>query len=137
MTARPQPIDAGAGSGTAAPAARILVVEDDDDARCGMVVSLTAAGYQVASCSDGRSAIAEFRANRPDLVILDLGLPEVDGLTALRQLSADAPDAKFIVLSAWDETVFETSALDAGATIYLEKPVTGRRLASAINILLA
>jgi len=82
-------------------APRVLVVEDDEDIAQALQRSLRMEGYEVRSAADGRIALEQGRSFAPDLVILDLGLPEVDGLEVARSLRAD-DDVPILILTARD-----------------------------------
>ncbi|MCA8974751.1 MAG: response regulator, partial [Planctomycetes bacterium] len=130
-------VDGGSSWGLgASTAARILVLEDDPDTGRGFELCLAAIGHELHRVRDGREGIAVAATLRPDLVLLDLGLPGVGGMDVLRRLRIVVPEAKVIVLSAWDAALFEAAALEAGASLYLEKPITAESLAQAVEGLL-
>src|SRR5207302_9898021 len=95
-----------------------------DDATIGRSLeqSLRAQGYTVFLAADGESARRLFADAVPDLVVLDLGLPDVDGLDLCRELRASAPSASILVLTARDEEIDVVVGLDAGANDYVTKP---------------
>jgi Response regulators consisting of a CheY-like receiver domain and a winged-helix DNA-binding domain len=113
---------------------KILVVDDDSDIRLGLNVRLRASGYATAFAADGITAISMARKERPDLILLDLGLPAGDGFQVLEQLkmSTEVAHIPVIVLSARDAEGNEKRALKAGATAYLQKPVDDEDLLEAI-----
>ncbi len=119
-----------------ATTARILVVEDDGDTARGIEVCLAAMGHEVHHQGDGSQVVADAAELMPDLIILDLGLPNLGGLEVLRRLRVSAHRARIVVLSAWDECVFESAALESGADLYLEKPISREDLARAVDNLL-
>ena len=102
----------------------ILVAEDDADNRRIVVKVLTLEGHRVLEASDGASAIALARAEHPDLVILDLGMPGMDGWEAARRLKADpqTADIPIIALTAFALRGDEERARGAGCDGYLAKP---------------
>jgi len=102
--------------------ARILVV--DDEARIVHLVSeaLSGEGYEVDSASDGERAVELVRRHPYELVILDLMLPEVDGISALRRIMATRESQQVLVLSALGTVEFKVNALEIGAADYLPKP---------------
>ncbi|MDQ1680036.1 MAG: hypothetical protein QOI42_895 [Frankiaceae bacterium] len=100
---------------------RILVVEDDAVLRAELVDALTAQGYDVQWAATGAAALPLADA-RPDLVLLDLGLPDIDGVAVARQLRHLLADAVIVVLTARTDELDVVSALDAGADDYLTKP---------------
>ena len=100
---------------------RILVVDDDDQLRRALRINLNARGYQVATAADGRTALETASASPPDLVIVDLGLPDLDGVEVVRGLRGWTT-TPIIVLSARDAQAVKVAALDAGADDYVTKP---------------
>jgi two-component system KDP operon response regulator KdpE len=101
--------------------AQLLLVEDDDATRRAVAANLTAHGYVVREAADGEAALHLWEQARPDLVLLDLGLPGIDGLGVTRRIRRDAA-TPIIVLSARDQERDKVAALDAGADDYLTKP---------------
>jgi two-component system cell cycle response regulator DivK len=104
---------------------RILVVEDDLDNRWILVRLLQAAGYEAIEAEDGEQAIEKARSERPNLILMDLALPGVDGWEATRRLKAD-PDLRHIpvlALTAFAMHGDEERALAAGCDGYITKPV--------------
>src|SRR2546430_15530128 len=102
-------------------APRVLVVEDDEDIAQALQRSLRMEGYEVRSACDGHAALEQGRSFAPDLVILDLGLPGLDGLDVARSLRAD-DDVPILILTARDALEARVEGLDAGADDYLVKP---------------
>lgn len=101
---------------------RILVVEDEKRL-CGMLAqSLRQAGYEVDTCHDGAEALEQAQTERYDLVVLDLNLPGMDGMTLLKTLRRDDAETKVLILSARDQIADKVRGLDAGANDYLAKP---------------
>ncbi|MBO0868359.1 MAG: response regulator [Micromonosporaceae bacterium] len=100
---------------------RVLVVDDDAQLLRALRITLTAHGYQVATAADGTSALAIAGRTVPDLVILDLGLPDLDGVAVIEGLRGWCP-APIIVLSARHAELAKVDALDAGADDYVTKP---------------
>ena len=101
--------------------ASILLVEDDDQTRRALTANLEAHGYGVRGAGDGEEALVLWELRRPDLILLDLGLPGIDGLGVLRRVRRDAT-TPVIVLSARGEERDKVEALDVGADDYLAKP---------------
>src|SRR6202047_1574986 len=116
-------------------APRVLVVEDDEDIAQALQRSLRMEGYEVRSAADGRSALEHGRSFAPDLVILDLGLPEVDGLEVARSLRAE-DDVPILILTARDALDSRVEGLDAGADDYLVKPFERQELLARLRALL-
>jgi two-component system KDP operon response regulator KdpE len=102
-------------------AARLLLVEDDEPMRQAVAANLTAHGYDVRQAASGEEALRLWDHGRPDLVLLDLGLPGIDGITVIRHLRREAT-TPIIILSARDQERDKVPALDAGADDYLTKP---------------
>ena len=105
-------------------AKRILVVEDDADNRRIVVKVLTVEGYEVLEAVDGRSALATARKEHPDLIIMDLAMPGLDGWQAASQLKSDpkVADIPIIALTAFAMRGDEEKAREAGCDGYLSKP---------------
>jgi two-component system cell cycle response regulator DivK len=105
-------------------AKRILVVEDDADNRRIVVKVLTVEGYEVMEATDGRSALATARKEHPDLIIMDLAMPGLDGWQAATQLKSDpkVADIPIIALTAFAMRGDEEKAREAGCDGYLSKP---------------
>ena len=118
-----------------ARAPRVLVVEDDEDIAQALQRSLRMEGYEVRAAPDGRSALEHGRAFAPDLVILDLGLPEVDGIEVARRMRAEA-DVPILILTARDALDSRVEGLDAGADDYLVKPFERQELLARMRALL-
>jgi CheY-like chemotaxis protein len=102
----------------------VLVVDDSADLRdlISMVIERHPGGWHVvATAADGREAIDEARASRPDLVLLDIAMPVMDGMQALPHIREAAPAALVVMLSGYPFATAGQGALDAGASGYLEK----------------
>jgi len=111
---------------------RILLVDDDPTLRRTLAIGLRAASYDVLIAADGRSALQALREDKPDVVVLDLGLPDVSGVEVLRQLRAWST-VPVVVLSARAESVEKVQALDLGADDYVTKPFGMEELAARIR----
>lgn len=108
---------------------RVLVVDDEPAIRRYLTVLLSAHGYAVFEAGDGQTAMAAVLADRPDLIILDLGLPDLDGVEITRMLR-EWTRIPIIILSVRGQEADKVAALDAGADDYLTKPFgTGELLA--------
>ncbi|MDP2349778.1 MAG: response regulator transcription factor [Chloroflexota bacterium] len=99
----------------------ILIVEDDTEARSALVRELTAGGYAVVEAPDGRTALERWALRRPDLVLLDLGLPDMDGLRVVSAIRREAA-TPIVILSGRYEEREKVEALDRGADDYVTKP---------------
>jgi len=111
---------------------RVLVVDDDPHILRTLRIHLSAHGYTVDTAADGRSAIRAAEADRPDLVVLDLGLPDIDGMTVIPELRRSS-SAPIIVLSARTDAADKVGALDAGADDYVTKPFGTAELLARIR----
>ena len=100
---------------------RVLVVEDEAGLRKALGINLRARGYEVSLAADGRSALSAASADPPDVVVLDLGLPDMDGVEVIEGLRGWS-EAPIIVLSARGSEPDKVVALDAGADDYVTKP---------------
>ncbi len=116
-------------------APRVLVVEDDEDIAQALQRSLRMEGYEVRAVGDGNAAIEHGRSFMPDLVILDLGLPGLDGVEVARSLRAD-DDVPILILTARDALESRVEGLDAGADDYLVKPFERQELLARMRALL-
>ncbi|MFC4591319.1 response regulator transcription factor [Sphaerisporangium corydalis] len=101
---------------------RVLVVEDDPVIGSELVEALAGNGYQVTLSRTGGDALDKVRDGAPDLVLLDLGLPDVDGVAVCRRLRVALPSTLIVVLTARTQEFEVVVALDAGADDYLTKP---------------
>src|SRR5919106_2039639 len=120
---------------TATAAARVLVVEDDEPIADVLRRSLRAEGHEVRSAGDGVEALTAAEQFTPDLVILDLGLPRLDGMEVARRLRAES-DVPILMLTARTETEDRVKGLDEGADDYLPKPFERDELLARIRALL-
>lgn len=118
---------------TAGP--RILVVEDDEATRAGLVANLRAHDFDVTQAGTAAEALRHWDAGRPDLVVLDLGLPDRDGLTVIRRIRREAT-TPILVLSARDREVDKVEALELGADDYVSKPAGMAELRARVGALL-
>lgn len=118
---------------------KILVVDDDPDLVRALRLRLRANQYDIATATDGYSAIATAQKEHPDLILLDLGLPAGDGFIVLERLqNSDALSSiPVIVLSARDPQNNEQRALKAGAAAYFQKPADNDELLNVIRTNLA
>jgi DNA-binding response OmpR family regulator len=114
---------------------RVLVVEDDAEIAGVLQRSLRMEGYDVRVSSDGEAALADARSFVPDLVVLDLGLPRLDGMEVARRLRAD-DDVPILMLTARDAVDARVEGLDTGADDYLIKPFERQELLARLRALL-
>jgi two-component system, OmpR family, KDP operon response regulator KdpE len=115
--------------------ARILVVEDDGETRRALARDLGSRGYTVEEAADGRSAMARWEARRPDLVLLDLGLPDVEGLRLIGRIRRDAATPIIILSGRYAESE-KVEALERGADDYVTKPFGVDELQARIRVAL-
>jgi two-component system KDP operon response regulator KdpE len=114
---------------------RILVVDDEEQILRALRRALIARGYEVRSATDGEDAIAETEAGLPDLVVLDLNLPGIDGMEVVRRLRAWAT-VPILILSVREDETAKVRALDLGADDYLTKPFGVEELLARVRALL-
>ena len=114
---------------------RVLVVDDAADVRQLAVMSLAAVGFEVQEASDGMAALTAAVTFRPDCVLLDLEMPDLDGLQVCRSLRADqrTADCTILILTANDDSSGKVEAFSYGADDYIIKPFTPRDLAGRVN----
>jgi len=101
--------------------ARLLLVEDDEPTRSAVAANLGAHGYLIVEAGDGAEALRAWDAGRPDVVIVDLGLPDTDGVSLIRRIRREAT-TPILVLSARGREEDKIGALEAGADDYVTKP---------------
>ncbi len=115
---------------------RVLVVEDNADLAFGLRNNLEIEGYEVEVATDGRAGLVAARARRPDLVILDLMLPELDGFRVLRALRQQADGPPILILTARGEEADKVRGLKLGADDYVTKPFGLLELLARVEALL-
>jgi DNA-binding response OmpR family regulator len=114
---------------------RVLVVEDDEDIALALQRSLRLEGYDVRIARDGEVALDDFRQFLPDLVLLDLGLPRLDGIEVAQRMRSDG-DVPILMLTARDAVESRVEGLDSGADDYLVKPFERQELLARMRSLL-
>jgi DNA-binding response OmpR family regulator len=118
--------------------ARILVADDNETNRDILATRLEANGYEVLHAGDGEEALAVTREHRPDLILLDIMMPKLDGIEVCRRIKADAalPFTPIILVTAKAESGDVVEGLDAGADEYLTKPIDQKALVARVKALL-
>lgn len=114
---------------------RILIVDDDLHIREVIRVALKKAGMTVSEARDGKEALSRFAIDRPDLVVLDIGMPEFDGLDVCREIRKTS-DVPILFLSARDDEIDRILGLEIGGDDYVTKPFSPRELVARINVIL-
>jgi DNA-binding response OmpR family regulator len=115
--------------------ARLLVVEDDDAISEPLVRALTREGHEVTHAVTGEEALEQVDSGDPDLVVLDIGLPDLDGVEVCRRVRAGRPRVAILILTARSSELDEVSGLDAGADDYLTKPFSLSVLSARVRAL--
>ena len=110
----------------------LLFIEDDDSVRLALRLALEDEGYDVVEAADGRSGFAAFQRQEPDLVLLDLRLPDISGFDVCRQIRASSI-VPIIIVTAQTDTYDLVAGLEAGADDYVTKPVVPKELAARIR----
>jgi two-component system, OmpR family, response regulator ChvI len=121
---------------SARPTPRIAIVEDEETVREAVRFALRRAGYDALTFGDGLSAVQAFDAELPDLVILDITLPRMDGLDVCRRLRARSEALPIIFLTSRDEEFDRVLGLEIGADDYMCKPFSMRELLARVKVLL-
>ncbi|SJZ38271.1 Response regulator receiver domain-containing protein [Trichlorobacter thiogenes] len=102
---------------------RILVVDDEENTRIALTRLLSREGYEVNTAANGLEALSSLRNNPAELIITDLNMPEMNGLTFLRELNREYPTSNVIMITAFGEVESYLEALNLGAFEYLNKPL--------------
>jgi DNA-binding response OmpR family regulator len=114
---------------------RILIVDDEPKITQLVRDYLERSGFAVVTARDGREAVMRARTDRPDLIVLDLGLPDLDGLDVTRQLRRDS-QVPIIMLTARDDEADRVAGLELGADDYVTKPFSPRELVARVRAVL-
>ncbi|MGI6452796.1 MAG: response regulator [Syntrophomonadaceae bacterium] len=113
---------------------RVLVVDDATFMRMMIKDILTGNGFEVAGeAEDGAKAVEMYKQLRPDLVTMDITMPEKDGITAVKEIMKIDPNARIIMCSAMGQQALVTEAIQAGARDFLVKPFQHDRVVQALN----
>jgi DNA-binding NarL/FixJ family response regulator len=118
---------------------RVLIVDDDDLMRAGLKAVLSSDDEidVMGEAGDGRTAIQQARAGRPDVVLMDVRMPDLDGISATRELLAVSPEIKVAILTTFERDEYIFGALSAGASGFLLKRTKPEELIAAIHTLAA
>ncbi len=118
---------------------RVLIVDDDDLMRAGLrgVLSTDDAIEVVGEASDGRDALYRTRLLRPDVVLMDVRMPDLDGIAATRELLAAFPEVRVVILTTFEQDDFIFGALSAGASGFLLKRTRPEELVAALHTIAA
>lgn len=115
-------------------AAKVLITDDTAFMRMTLKNVIEKNGYEVVGeAGDGEDAIAKYRELRPDLVTMDITMPKMDGISAIKEIRKINPDAKIIVCSAMGQKPMVIEALNAGAKDFLVKPFDAERVIEALR----
>ena len=117
--------------------AKVLVVDDAAFMRVRAVKVLQEAGHDVAEAENGRDAVKQYAAWRPDVVLMDITMPEMDGLSALKEIKQLDPSAKVSMVTAMGQQAIVMEALRAGARDFVLKPFQPDRVLASLRKLLA
>lgn len=118
--------------------AHILIVDDNETNRQLLVDLLQPMGYRLSEAIDGKDAIAEVHKGNPDIVLMDINMPIMDGLTATKHLREDPrfKSLPVIIVTAYNEPTYRRQAAEAGCSAYIKKPVDIPRLYGVIEELI-
>src|SRR6266545_1830979 len=117
-------------------AMRVLIVDDDRALRDALRRALVLGGYETVPAESGEAALAEVARSEPDAVVLDIGLPDIDGLEVCRRLRGSGNRVPVLMLTARDAVADRIDGLDAGADDYLVKPFDVGELKARLRALL-
>ena len=112
---------------------QVLVVEDDTPVRNLITTTLKAHDYRFITSAIGEGAVMEAASHNPDIILLDLGLPDIDGVEVIRRIRSWS-NVPIIVISARSEDIDKIDALDAGADDYLTKPFSVDELLARLRV---
>jgi CheY-like chemotaxis protein len=123
------PVATSPGAGTPR---RVLVVEDNDDAREMLTSLLALLGHEVHEARDGLTAVSEARRLRPDVALIDIGLPGLDGYEVARRVRADAPGVRLVAVTGYGQPDDLARARAAGFDVHIVKPVDPQQIRDAL-----
>src|SRR5437667_5476145 len=128
--------DAAGAAAAPTPRTSLLIIEDDDNISTAIEEYFSRAGYSVTTAPDGIAGIEAAVKNRPDVVVLDLMLPKMDGLAVCKELRQKHPQMPILMLTAKDDVVDKVLGLEMGADDYITKPFSLRELEARIKSVL-
>jgi two-component system chemotaxis response regulator CheY len=117
--------------------AKILIVDDAEFLRVRIAKMLTGDGHEIMEADNGLKAIEAYKGSRPDLVLMDITMPEMDGLSALKEIRACDSSAKVVMLTALGQESVVLEAIKSGARDFIVKPFERDRIVNAISKLLS
>lgn len=117
--------------------AKILIVDDAEFLRVRISKMLSGEGHQILEAENGLRAVETYKAENPNLVLMDITMPEMDGLSALKEIRSYDPKAKVIMLTALGQESVVLEAVKSGARDFVVKPFERERILGAIAKLLA
>lgn len=117
--------------------AKVLIVDDAEFLRVRLTKMLSTDGYEVFQAENGLKAVATYKEIHPDVVLMDVTMPEMDGLTALKEIVGFDPKARVIMLTALGQESVVLEAVKSGARDFVVKPFEQDRVMNAITKLLA
>ncbi len=129
-------LDAAGAAAAPAPNTSLLIIEDDDNISTAIAEYFSRAGYTVNTAPDGLAGIDAAIKNRPDVVVLDLMLPKMDGLAVCKELRQKNPQMPILMLTAKDDVVDKVLGLEMGADDYITKPFSLREVEARIKSVL-
>lgn len=116
---------------------KILIVDDAEFLRVRITKMLNGDGFEVFEADNGVKAVATYKEVKPDIVLMDITMPEMDGLTALREIHSFDPNARVVMLTALGQESVVLDAVKSGARDFVVKPFEHDRVISAIQKLMA
>ncbi len=117
--------------------AKVLIVDDAEFLRMRISKMLIAEGYEVIEAENGAQAVEKYQSNKPDVVLMDITMPEMDGLTALKTIKGLDTKAKVIMLTALGQESVVLEAIKSGARDFVVKPFERERVLNALGKLIA
>jgi two-component system chemotaxis response regulator CheY len=117
--------------------AKILIVDDAEFLRVRISKMLSGEGFEIMEADNGAKAVSMYKSTHPDLVLMDITMPEMDGLTALKEIRSFDPKARVVMLTALGQESVVLEAIKSGARDFVVKPFERDRVLTAISKLLS